>query len=99
MENHKLEKHYPAAHQPNHLTAALVEAGHYADISSAGASLARSKKGPVKVIYLDSVSGIWTDPDTGRKELVVLRGVVVEVTPTRFLETEKKEDNEREKPL
>ena len=91
----KIQKFYPAASQPNHLTAALVEAGHYADISSAGASLGRSKKGPVKVIYLDSVSGIWTDPETGRKEFVVLRGVVVEVTPTRFLETEKPEKKKK----
>ena len=88
----KLEKFYPAANQPGTLTAALVDAGHYASISSAGASLARSKKGPPETFEI-TLCGFREDPQTGKMELVVCT-LLLEKTPERFL-TEKNEKDEK----
>ena len=97
MTETKISKFYPASFQPATLTAALVEAGHYASISSAGASLDRSKKGPPETFEI-TLSGFRDNPETGEKELVACR-VLVEKTPERFLGPEKTETDEREKTL
>lgn len=88
MDFDKLEKFYPAASQPNTLTAALMPE-HYASISSARASLARQG---LPEAFEITLSGFREDPATGEKEFVVCR-VLVEKTPGRFL-TKKTEDNE-----
>lgn len=88
----KLNKFYPADRQPGTLTGALVQAGHYASPQSARAVLMRAG---VENITLD-LSGTWTDPETGEQVRVVVRGVVVERTPGKYLEPEKNESNGKE---
>ena len=90
MTETKISKFYPAASQPGTLTAALVEAGHYASISSARASLARQG---LPETFEITLSGFRDNPETGEPEFVVCR-VLVEKTPARFLGSEKTETDE-----